>query len=40
MEKEWEIKLDKEDVKLYLRTGGSKFDQKNHYTLCEVLLNE
>jgi len=38
--KQWELKLNKEDIKVYVKkTGGSRFNLEQPYILTEITFN-
>jgi hypothetical protein len=38
--KVWDLKLSKEDIKVYIKTsGGSQFNKEQPYIKCEMLFN-
>jgi hypothetical protein len=40
LEEEWDLKLSKDEIKLYIKRGGSEFDTKSHYSFCELRMND
>ena len=37
--KQWELKLNKEDIKVFIRKGGSEHNAEQPYIKTEILFN-
>ena len=38
-QKKWELKLNKDNVTVYLKKGGSKYNSEQPYIMSEVIFN-